>query len=222
MKSVTTIVLLVFVALTVVYLVVGGRGSASTAPNKTATSDVPPPMAGSKTSNESVLTSEGQAYGSPSADDSAAGDSAAVTPVSVTKLPEAKQLETRHAKALVAQEEEAPPGRKVIAYYFHRTQRCRTCLTMEAYAEQALKDGLSEELESGALEWRAVNVEESEHEHFVKEYELYASELVMVETEGGQVTRSKKLKQIWDLVGDEGKFKTFVRDEAQAYLEAIP
>ncbi len=221
MKSVTTIVLLVFVAVTVVYLVVGGPRSASTAPSKTATSDVPPTMAGSETSSEDVLTHEGQANGGPSADDSAAGDSAAVTPVSVTKLPEAKQLETRHAKALVAQEE-APPGRKVIAYYFHRTQRCRTCLTMEAYAEQALKDGLSEELESGVLEWRAINVEESEHEHFVKEYELYSSELVMVETEGGQVTRSKKLKQIWDLVGDEGTFKTFVRDEAQAYLEAIP
>ncbi len=216
MKSLATIVLLVFAAITVVYLVVGGPGTASTAPRKTATSDVPPTMAGSDTSNEDVLTPRGQAAGDPSAD-----DSAALNPVSVTKLPEAEQLETRQAKPVVAQEE-AMPGRKVIAFYFHRTQRCHTCLTMEAYAEQALKDGFSEALESGVVEWRAVNVEEPEHEHFVKEYELYSSELVMVETEGGQVTRSKKLKQIWDLVGDERKFKTFVRDEAQVYLEASP
>ena len=116
----------------------------------------------------------------------------------------------------------ARSNHKVVAYYFHRTQRCHTCLTMEAYAEQALKDGLSDALDSGELEWRAVNVEESEHEHFVKEYELYASALVMVETEGGQAQRWKKLEQIWDLVGDESEFKSFVRDEAQAYLEDTP
>ena len=29
-------------------------------------------------------------------------------------------------------------GHILIAYYFHRTQRCRTCLTIEAYAVDAL------------------------------------------------------------------------------------
>ncbi len=44
---------------------------------------------------------------------------------------------------------------KLIAYYFHRTQRCRTCLTMEAYAKDALREGLSDAFESGEVEWRA-------------------------------------------------------------------
>ena len=56
----------------------------------------------------------------------------------------------------------------------------------------------------------------------MKEHDLYASALVMVEMEGSEVKRSKNLEQIWDLVGDETKFKTYVRDEALAYLEDTP
>jgi len=93
---------------------------------------------------------------------------------------------------------------------------------MEAYARAALEEGLSDALQSGELQFRSVNVEESANEHFVNEYELYTSALVMVEMEGTAVKRSKKLEQIWDLVGDERKFKTFVRDEALAYLEDAP
>jgi len=110
--------------------------------------------------------------------------------------------------------------RKIMAYYFHSTQRCRTCLTMEAFAEQALSESLAEALKSRTLEWRAVNMEQPENKHFVKEYQLYASALVLVEIDAGAVKRWKNLERIWDLVADEAAFKSYVQSEAKAYLES--
>lgn len=116
--------------------------------------------------------------------------------------------------------EPTEPQQKLVAYYFHRTQRCRTCLTMEAYAEDALRAGLADAFASGQLEWQAVNVEEPQHEHFVEEYGLSASALVMVWFENGERKKWKDLGRIWELVGEESKYKEYVLNEARAYLES--
>ncbi len=101
-------------------------------------------------------------------------------------------------------------GHKLIAYYFHRTQRCRTCLTIEAYAKEVLTDGFPEALETGELEWRLVNLEEPANEHFVEDYELAASALVLVDTQNGAQTGWRNLECVWELVSDELKFKAYV------------
>jgi len=124
-----------------------------------------------------------------------------------------------HAESVSVEGNGKEAGHKLIAYYFHRTQRCRTCLAMEAYAEAGLRDGLPDAFESGELEWRAVNVEEPENEHFVEEYGLTASALVMVLLENGEQKQSKNLQRVWELVRDEWGFKDYVRDEALTYLE---
>ena len=109
-------------------------------------------------------------------------------------------------------------GRKLIAYYFHRTQRCRTCLTIEAYAEEALKDAFPGALKTGELEWRALNVEESANEHFVGEYEITSSALVLVDTQNGEEQEWRNLERVWELVDDELTFKAYVETEALAFL----
>ena len=110
-------------------------------------------------------------------------------------------------------------GGKLIAYYFHRTQRCRTCLAIEADAEEALRDAFPEELAAGRLEWRAVNVEEPANERFVTDYQLTGSSLVLVYTEGGVQQEWRTLDRVWDLVGDELEFKAYVEAEASVFLE---
>ena len=110
-------------------------------------------------------------------------------------------------------------GHKLIAYYFHRTQRCRKCLTMEAYAEEALKEAFPQALQAGELEWHAVNVEEPAHEHFVEDYELTASALVLVDTQAGEQKEWRNLERVWELVGDELEFKVYVEAQALAFLE---
>lgn len=199
MKGIVTVVLLVFVAASLVYMVVGQRGDG----NVVATEADVAQASAIETTQSNMDDSAGMQDGTEHAEGGVAAASAT-------------------SDAVAAPQESTKVGRSVIVYYFHRTQRCKTCLTMEAYAENALRAGLPDAVASGELEWRSVNIEKPQYEHFVREYDLYASALVMVEKEGDGVKRSKSLEQIWDLVGDESRFKAYVRDEALAYLEDAP
>ncbi len=121
-------------------------------------------------------------------------------------------------QATTSKTESAEPARKTIAYYFHSTARCKTCLTIEAYAQEALAVAFPEELESGRLEWRAVDTDEPENEHFISDYELTASSLVLVDFIDGKQVAFRILDDVWTLVDDELKFKAYVEGEALAYL----
>ena len=110
-------------------------------------------------------------------------------------------------------------GHKLIAYYFHRTQRCPTCLKIERFSEEALRDAYPEALSAGQLEWRVVNVEDPGNEHFVTDYQIVSGALVLVEMQGGVRQDWRNLERVWELVGDELAFKTYVEAQALPYLE---
>ena len=113
-------------------------------------------------------------------------------------------------------------GHRVIAYYFHQTKRCATCLAMQRYAREALEDGFPDAIASGKLVWRLVNVEEPQHRHFATAYGVITSSLVLVETVDGDRTRWNNLTDIWNLAGNELEFKAYVEGEAIEYVEFGP
>jgi hypothetical protein len=109
--------------------------------------------------------------------------------------------------------------RRVIAYYFHRTLRCDTCLTIERYAREAVEVGYTDDLRAGGLEWHAVNIEEPENRHFEKDFALETQSLVLVEMGGDQVTRWKNLKNVWQLVENQMAFENYVWTELDAFRD---
>ena len=108
--------------------------------------------------------------------------------------------------------------RKVIAYYFHGDFRCATCRKIEAYSEEAIKTAFPEKLESGELEWRAVNVDEPDNEHFVKEYELFTRSLVLVEMKDGVQQKWDNLEKVWELVHKKSAFNEYVVENTKTFL----
>ena len=114
----------------------------------------------------------------------------------------------------------AAPDTGVVAYYFHGNKRCSTCRKLEAYSKEAIETGFADRLESGALSWRAVNVDRPADAHFVTDFELVTKALVLVEYRDGEVVRWRNLKLIWQLVGDKDGFLTYVRRETGEFLEA--
>jgi hypothetical protein len=107
---------------------------------------------------------------------------------------------------------------KHVAYYFHRTARCSTCLTIEAYAHDVVFQNFEPQLRSGDLLFLPTNVELAGNEHFVKDYDLVAQALVLVEYDGPRVKRWKNLDRIWDLVGDSTQFAQYVHDEVGSFV----
>ena len=107
---------------------------------------------------------------------------------------------------------------KVMAYYFHRTLRCHTCLTIEELSKQAVENGYAGELAGGFVEWRSINIEEGSNAHFVEDFDLTAPSLVLVRLEDGRQTNWKKLEAVWQHVADPGVFDQYDRSELEAFL----
>lgn len=111
----------------------------------------------------------------------------------------------------------APPS-GIVAYYFHGNMRCKTCRKIEAYSDEAITEGFTDELASGQLEWRVVNTDISENEHFVTDFELVTKSVVLAEYRDGKVFRFNNLSKVWKLVGDKDDFITYVRAETREFL----
>jgi hypothetical protein len=107
---------------------------------------------------------------------------------------------------------------KVVAYYFHRTVRCPTCLSIEKQSREAIELTYGGELRAATLEWHAVNIEEPGNEHFEKDFELQSQSLVLVEMAGKRVARWKLLPRVWELVEDPYGFQEYVVTEVAVFL----
>jgi len=107
---------------------------------------------------------------------------------------------------------------RIVVYYFYGNMRCATCRKLEAYSEEAITKGFPEDLASGALAWRAVNVDEPENKHFTKDFQLTAKSLVLVEYRDGEVARFSNLKEIWQKVGDKEGFLEYVRNSTREFI----
>ena len=110
---------------------------------------------------------------------------------------------------------------KVVAYYFHGNVRCQTCRTIEAYAEEAIKNGYPEQLASGKVEWHAVNIEQPENEHFVQDYSLVTRSVVLVRMKDGAQAEWKRLDKVWNLVHTKQAFVDYIYESADPMIESV-
>ena len=152
---------------------------------------------------------------------SSAADTAAETPAA----PVVAEQPTEGVPAAEVSPGEPPAAaareHKVVAYYFHNTQRCVTCLKIERLAEEALRGQFAAAFEKGELEWRAVNMEEPPNEHFVQDYQLVTSSLVLVDLHDGEERDWTNMEKVWQFVhDDEAAFKQYVVEQAREYLES--
>jgi hypothetical protein len=108
---------------------------------------------------------------------------------------------------------------KIVAYYFHGTFRCPSCTKIEKWSYEAIKNSFPAALEEGKLLWRPINVEKPENKHFVEQYNLFTKSLIITEVKGGKQTRWKNLNKVWELLGNQEKFFSYVTDEVRSYLE---
>lgn len=108
---------------------------------------------------------------------------------------------------------------RIAVYYFHGRQRCRTCRLIEAYTRQTLDESYPDLLSAERVVWRIVNYDEPEHQHFISDYGLSSSGVVLVEERAGRAGAWRRLDAVWDLVSDELRFKSYVESQVDAMLE---
>ncbi|HVP13160.1 MAG TPA: nitrophenyl compound nitroreductase subunit ArsF family protein [Phycisphaerae bacterium] len=109
---------------------------------------------------------------------------------------------------------------KFIAYYFHRTLRCPTCLSIEKQSKETVESRFGGPLHDGTLAWRAVNIESDGNGHFEQDFQLQAQALILVELKDGKVARWKNLPKVWELVDKPHEFQEYVRSELAQFMES--
>ena len=141
--------------------------------------------------------------------------------ITVASLALGGPAETRSVSSSESAVEKDSTGTKpkVVLYYFHGTRRCNTCRTIESYAQEAVEGKFKDALEAGTLNWTVLNTDESENAHFVKDFGLVSSSLVVVEIDGGEVVRHQVLQEAWTLVRDKPGFIEYVQGSVGEFLE---
>ncbi len=120
------------------------------------------------------------------------------------------------SSALAAEDK---PRTKFIVYYFHGSFRCYTCTNMEKYSKEAVEVNFKDAVASGKLEFKTVNVDKRENEHFVKDYSLYTKTLIISMVEGNKEVKYKNLDKIWQLAGDKQRFVDYVVDQIKEFMK---
>ncbi|MGP8199611.1 MAG: nitrophenyl compound nitroreductase subunit ArsF family protein [Limisphaerales bacterium] len=113
------------------------------------------------------------------------------------------------------------PGQQVIAYYFHGTVRCETCLKIEQQAKAVIERKFKAELDAHRLVFKPVNYDLPENAHFLLDYKLPCPSLVLVRQPGGKDDKWTLLGGTWQLVEDPVKFNAYIETEVNKFL-SIP
>jgi hypothetical protein len=108
----------------------------------------------------------------------------------------------------------------LVVFCFHGKAPTAKCEKIERYTRQVLEKSFAAPLKNGKLVWRVRNFEAPENAHFVDEYQITASCVVLVDARSNRPYVAKNLqKRIDQLVDDKEAFMTFVRSEIQDLLK---
>lgn len=106
----------------------------------------------------------------------------------------------------------------VIAYYFHGTIRCETCLLIEALARAVIEQQFGCEMAANRLSWQSVNYDSAENRHFVTDFKLPCPSLVLVAQHEDKPLRWKLLGDTWQLVHEPDRLTDYVATEVRNFL----
>jgi len=106
----------------------------------------------------------------------------------------------------------------VTVYYFYRTVRCETCLFIEALADATLRAEFPDEMSSGALVWRPLDVQLPENGLLVAGFGLRASDLVVARNGAGGNQSWEAIPALWELAADPERLSRNLKDAVVRFL----
>ena len=111
---------------------------------------------------------------------------------------------------------------RVMVYYFHGNYRCETCNTIERLTHETVTERFGEEVGTGLVDVRSVNIDKPGNRHFADRYEI---DLEMPRTvivarfdESGERVDWEPLMRVWDLYNKPEKFKGYIEEAVAGRL----
>jgi hypothetical protein len=114
------------------------------------------------------------------------------------------------------------PADRVLVMYFHRTQRCPTCLRMGSYSEEAVVKGFAKQIKNGTVEFHYVDFQDGKNAALTNGYKVGGPTLIVVKVVKNKAAAVKNLTEIWAKNGDKDEFLKYVQDNVAAYQKPAP
>ncbi len=110
----------------------------------------------------------------------------------------------------------------LVAYYFHRSLRCDTCIRMERAIADVIAHDFARDRERGRLRLESVDYEEPAHLDLVEAYELGdGPALILSRQRDGRELAHEALPEIWDWVDDPIGLSELLHEELAAALDTL-
>lgn len=104
-------------------------------------------------------------------------------------------------------------------YFFYNDVYCETCERLEGYALEAVRTHFADDLESGVIQWRSLDMTTPENKHYAVDFGLYSKSVVLVELDDGEEVRWENLDDIWDLVHDQPAYMDYIRSSLKTFMD---
>lgn len=116
-----------------------------------------------------------------------------------------------------AEVQNSKPAEKIQVFLFHATQRCITCITIGKYAKATVEQKFPEELKSGKIEFREINIDLPENKEIANKFKATGSSLFINPIIDGK-DNIKEDTQVWRLVSNEKGFISYLSDKIKTLL----
>ncbi len=107
---------------------------------------------------------------------------------------------------------------KVEVIYFHRAQRCYSCIYAEAGTRYTVETYFADELASGKVTFEVFNVEDKENTTIVKKYGAFTSSLFINTIRDG-TDHIEEVTDIWFVLGKDERFVEVVKSKIEESLK---
>jgi hypothetical protein len=97
--------------------------------------------------------------------------------------------------------------------YFHATQRCQGCMTIEELTEGTMKDYFAKELKDSSMTYSSIDFLDPKNEHFQDDYKFEVQTLIISKKVNGKEVKWKNLEKIWDLYSNPTNYTKYLESE---------
>ncbi|MBA7663338.1 hypothetical protein ES703_71378 [subsurface metagenome] len=110
------------------------------------------------------------------------------------------------------------PADRVEVIYFHRAQRCYSCVYAEEGTRYTVETYFADELASGKVTFEVFNVEAKENAAIVKKYGAFTSSLFINTIRDG-TDHIEEVADIWFVLGKDEAFMEIVKSKIEKRLK---
>lgn len=110
---------------------------------------------------------------------------------------------------------------RVDVYYFHRNKRCHGCVTLEKMMHKALDSLFTDEIASGIVNVKIINVEEDENKKLISKYDVVSNGIMIDLVKDGNSISLKHLVKVWQLKHDALLFNDYVKTQIENALKEV-